>query len=112
MDVDTLYQHEIIGRAAEVAQSPDATQIGLKGVIVGETRNTFTLRKSGDGTVILEKNTTLRVDVEGSVIALDTSKMRFRPEDRIKKLSKARKGKPSRKGRDASKPGRNRNHNN
>jgi len=80
-----VVRHELIGLEAEVVASANPSQVGAKGEIVNETKNTLTLAR-GEKTSMLEKRgltvtITLpdkkRVKVSGDVLLA-------RPEDRIK----------------------------
>jgi len=54
---DTIYQHELISRPVTVAHATDPNQIGIRGIVIDESRQ-----------------------VNGSQII-------FRPEDRVKRLA-------------------------
>ena len=80
-----LMQHEWMGLSATVVEASDPTHRGITGTIVDETLNTISLRRD-DHTVMLPKGVTLQVELGESVARLETGQMRFRPEDRIKRL--------------------------
>lgn len=66
----------LIGKQAEVIESTNKSQIGLKGTIEDETKYSFVI----DGKRVLKKNCTLKV---GDLV-VDGSKILKRPFDRIK----------------------------
>ena len=91
---------ELIGARCRLIEARDPSQRGLTGVIMNETKNTFTLQlgnelpfeacNSTDGMLkIIPKFGTMGeispYEGDGG-IRVDFSDMRFRPEDRIKRL--------------------------
>ncbi len=95
-----LYQHEFIGMTAEVLSTPDPSQLGMTGVIVDETRNTMTLRSDESTYHTLAKGNgmKLRVQREAFDAVLDTNRIIFRPEDRVKRLASKNKRRGRRHG--------------
>lgn len=65
----------------------DPTHVGLKGVLVDETLNTLVLRSS-DGTTrrIAKAHALFAITTEDGPVAVPGDRIRFRPEDRIKKV--------------------------
>ncbi len=88
LDSRAILQQELIGLRAEVEGSSNNSMIGLGGLVVDETRNTFVIeteQKNGEkriqksrNTFIFELNEGVRVRVRGDMLVA-------RPEDRIKK---------------------------
>ena len=77
--------HELIGLKAEVSNSTDARRIGLKGTIVDETKNTFTLDSCGKEKVLPKKEITLTVSLGDDKATIDGKSILYRPEERTKK---------------------------
>ncbi len=80
---------ELIGLDCEVVQSPDAGLVGLRGEVVDETMHTLTLRIGGPGgrcVQVAKHAGTFRFAGDGDVVDIDGRAIRFRPEDRTKKV--------------------------
>ena len=82
---ENLIRHELIGLCAEVAKSGNASQVGIKGMVVDETKNLLAI-ETKDGVKRIQKLGSeiiftipdgRRVRVRGSLIAK-------RHEDRVK----------------------------
>jgi ribonuclease P protein subunit POP4 len=85
-----IFRHEFVGLRVEVAESTHTGYIGIRGMVVDETKNTIKIEdEQGQEKVIPKKEATFRftlpdgyqVEIEGKVIAI-------RPENRIKKRYK------------------------
>ena len=74
--------HELIGKKVEIIKSKNKSNIGLKGKITDETKNTITLDNEKK---LIKNNITMKID--GKI--LEGSDLVFRPEDRIKRVKKA-----------------------
>lgn len=84
-----IFRHEFIGLSVEVIDSNHKGFIGIKGIVIDETRNTIKI-----DTGIIEK-TIPKQDVEilftlpdGRKVSIDGKVIVARPEDRIKKKFK------------------------
>lgn len=82
---ENLTKHELIGLVVEVVKSPDPAKAGIKGKIVDETRNTFTIDCKGKEKIIPKAECTFRFSLGHDVVEVDGSVLVSRPEDRIKK---------------------------
>jgi ribonuclease P protein subunit POP4 len=87
-----IVRHELIGLAAEVAESTNPSMIGLSGKIVDETRNLLIIETErgekripkGNVSFIFELHDDCRVKVNGSILV-------SQPENRIgKKIQRKR----------------------
>jgi ribonuclease P protein subunit POP4 len=83
-----IHKHELIGLYVKVQDSYDEGLIGLEGRIVDETKNTFKIEILGSEKTIPKNGTHLSVRIANEDVRIDASKLRFRPEDRIKKARK------------------------
>ncbi|UCF09012.1 MAG: ribonuclease P protein subunit [Thermoplasmata archaeon] len=83
-----IHRHELIGLNAHIIQSTDETHVNLKGKIVDETKNTLTIEVSKAEKKIPKEGTVIAVGLGDEVVQIDTTKLTYRPEDRIKKASK------------------------
>jgi ribonuclease P protein subunit POP4 len=79
-----LVKHEFIGLEVAVVAASDPTQIGVRGRVVDETRNTITIDVNGVEKVVQKRGAVFRFEVDGEV-DIDGERILFRPEDRIKR---------------------------
>ena len=99
-----LPQHEWIGLDVEVARGNVPQKTLCRGVVVGETRNTVMVRDCASSTERRFPKSghvfsfTLPGDDENRHVPISGSAVRFRPEDRVKRLASRSKNK-SRKRR-------------
>ena len=77
---ENLPRHEIIGLHAEIKESTDPTQEGIKGEILDETRD---MLRIGDKKVAKENCVFLIEIPSGEKVELNGSIIAKRPEDRI-----------------------------
>jgi ribonuclease P protein subunit POP4 len=85
---ENIHKHELIGLYAKIQDSYDKSCIGIEGRIIDETKNTFKIETRGYEKTIPKDGTTLTVRILNEDVGIDASKLRFRPEDRIKKARK------------------------
>jgi ribonuclease P protein subunit POP4 len=83
-----IHKHELIGLYVKIQDSYDKGIIGLEGRIIDETKNTFKIEILGSEKIIPKNGTFLSVRIANEDFGIDASKLRFRPEDRIKKARK------------------------
>ena len=81
---------EFIGRDAEVAGSANKTQIGLKGKIIDETKNTITI-KDNDGNKKTLIKSQITIKIQNNMIR--GQEIHAAPEERIKTKRKNGQGK-------------------
>jgi len=80
-----LVKGELIGQSVRIVESSDPTWMGISGVIVDETKNTFTIDVDGKEKMIAKEIATFEFEKDGETFKIDGSRLKFRPEDRIKK---------------------------
>ena len=85
INVKNLARHELIGLEAEVVESKVRTQIGLKGKIVNETRNTISIDTPKGRKTIIKEFAVLRIKAGEKMFKVPGPTIVGRPEDRIKK---------------------------
>jgi len=79
-------RREFIGLEAEVLESTCAQYLGIRGRVVDETRNTLTIEQDGKDKKVPKDCCKFRF-VEGPKTHIISGKdIKFRPEDRIKKV--------------------------
>ena len=84
-----IIRYEFIGTQALVAQSPHPDYVGLRGRVIGETRNTFTLLDQGQAKQIVKEFSVFNFTFnDGTVVDVDGKLLVGRPEDRLKKSIK------------------------
>lgn len=75
---------EFIGLDVEVLSAPCYS--GLSGVVVDETKNTFTIDSAGTERMVPKPRNEFRFSHEGRTFVIRGSEITHRPEDRIKKV--------------------------
>ena len=83
----TFVKHELIGLGAEVIGSTDPTLVGFGGEVIDETKNTLRIRDAGGHDRVVPKDPCVFEfrRHNGKIIRVEGNRIRFRPEDRIKK---------------------------
>ncbi|MER3601158.1 MAG: ribonuclease P [Nitrososphaerota archaeon] len=81
-----LVAHELIGLRVKVADSSDPSLVGLEGLIVDETKNTFLLETERGRRRLLKAVCTLSFELDGEEVVLEGPALLRRPEDRIRML--------------------------
>lgn len=80
-----LHMHELIGQDVRVMDATDHGLVGLVGKIVDETKNTFKIETSQRDKIVQKQGCVLTTKIGNKEVIIEASKLRFRPEDRIKK---------------------------
>ncbi len=84
-----IIRYEFIGSGAEIARSPHGGYVGLGGIVVGETRNTFTLISEGQTKSVIKEQAVFNFHFgDGTIAQIDGKLLVGRPEDRLKKSIK------------------------
>jgi ribonuclease P protein subunit POP4 len=82
----SIVQHEFIGLETKVIKSSNSDVVGIRGRVVDETRNTFTLSHNGEKKVIIKDTAVFEFTMpDGTVVEIDGKVITGRPDDRIKK---------------------------
>jgi ribonuclease P protein subunit POP4 len=77
---------EFIGVIARVARSRHKGNVGIRGRIVGETKNTFSIFHRGKKKVIAKNSSVFHLKLsDGTVVEIEGRLLVGRPEDRLKK---------------------------
>jgi len=79
-----LKKHELIGLQVAILHSADPSLVGVRGLVVDETRNTLVVEAGGREKRVLKEGARFRFEVQGGV-EVDGDEILFRPEDRTKK---------------------------
>jgi ribonuclease P protein subunit POP4 len=82
----SIVQDEFIGLEANVVKCSNPSVVGLKGQVVDETRNTFTLSCDSERKVVIKDTAVFDFTLSnGTVVEIDGKVIMGRPEDRLKK---------------------------
>jgi ribonuclease P protein subunit POP4 len=80
-----LVKHELIGLTAEVAASTNKFNVGIKGLVVDETKNTLTIETEAGLKRVQKRGTAFIFKIpSGKRVKVDGNKIAIRPEDRMK----------------------------
>ena len=81
-----IFRHELIGLTVEIIDSNHKEFIGIKGIVIDETRNTITVDTNDIEKRIPKENVVLLFTLPtGEQVAINGKVIVARPEDRIKK---------------------------
>ena len=84
-----IIRYEFIGSGTEITRSPHGGYVGLGGIVVGETKNTFTLINEGQTKNIIKEQAVFNFKFgNGTIAEIDGKLLVGRPEDRLKKSIK------------------------
>ena len=79
-----LASHELIGLNIEVKNSFDRNKIGLKGRIVDESKNTFTIETARGNKVVPKSEAVFEFEIGDEKAVIEGKRLVYRPEDRVK----------------------------
>lgn len=80
-----LIKHELIGLTVEIADSTNKFQIGLKGLVVDETKNTLIIETEKGIKKIQKKGSVFIFKISSEKkVKVSGNKIAVRPEDRLK----------------------------
>jgi ribonuclease P protein subunit POP4 len=80
LDPKKLLRHELIGLEAKITDSKNKHNIGIKGKITDETRNTLSIGNKK----ILKKDVMIEIKTDDQNIIIDGKKLIKSPEERLK----------------------------
>jgi ribonuclease P protein subunit POP4 len=77
---------EFIGTHVRVAKSSHDENVGIRGRVVGETRNTFAILHEGRKKTVAKDSSVFHFTLsDGTIIEVNGKLLTGRPEDRLKK---------------------------
>lgn len=79
-----LIRHELIGLGVEVVNSTNKSCVGIKGIVVNETKNTLEIKTQRGCKKVQKKGTSFVFRLQKKSVKVDGSLIVARPEDRIK----------------------------
>ena len=78
-----IFPYELIGEAIEIVDSKNKSNLGIKGKIVDETKETITVAQdNGKDVVLMKQIITFKLMKSGKIISGEV--IAKRPEDRLK----------------------------
>ena len=78
-----IFPHELIGETIEVMSSKNKSNLGIKGKIIDETKETITVAQdNGKEVVLMKQIITFKLVNSGKIISGEV--IARRPEDRLK----------------------------
>lgn len=84
-----IIRYEFIGTEAKIAKSKNRDCRGIRGKIIDETRNTFTIFQEKETRKIIKDSSVFHFKFfDGTVVEIDGKLLIGRPEDRLKKRIK------------------------
>jgi ribonuclease P protein subunit POP4 len=86
MNGSDIRRREFIGLELEVLESTCAEYLGIKGRVVDETRNTLTIEQDGRERMVPKDCCKFKFVDGGKPHVVSGKEIKFRPEDRIKKV--------------------------
>ena len=80
---------EFIGTNSEISNSRHKAYVGIKGEIIDETKNTFTLIQNGKAKSVIKEQAVFNFKFsDGTIVEINGKLLVGRPEDRLKKSIK------------------------
>ena len=75
---------ELIGLPIEILEAKNKSLIGIKGIVIDETKNTITI-KNHSIKKIIKNQVILKIKFDKKIIKIDGKLLLNKPEERIKK---------------------------
>jgi ribonuclease P protein subunit POP4 len=84
-----IVQQEFIGLNAKVVKSSQPGNVGIKGKMLDETRNTITILHKNKKKIVIKNTAVFNLTMaDGTIVEIDGKTIVGRPENRIKKRVK------------------------
>ncbi len=81
-----VIQRNLIGLKARITHSSNHNQVGITGIVVNETRNTFTLMQNKERKTIAKDQAVFHFTMpDTTVVEMDGKTLVGKPEERLKK---------------------------
>lgn len=86
-----IINHELIGLKVKITSSKNKTLVGIKGVVIDETRNTLVVLDGGKPKIIPKNVADFEFTLpDGNVVLVKGEILIGSPEDRVKRLIRRR----------------------
>ena len=82
--IKDLIKGELIGLKTEIADSKNKANIGIKGKIIDETKNTIVIQNKNKQKRLFKNNITLKLKLNGKIIGIKGGLFSGKPKERIK----------------------------
>jgi ribonuclease P protein subunit POP4 len=84
-----IIRYDFIGTEGKIAGSPHAGYVGIRGEVINETKNTFTIMHKGKTKSVIKSLAVFNFKFsDGTIVKIDGKLLVGRPEDRLKKTVK------------------------
>ena len=80
---ENIISHEIIGLHTEIIESTNPQILGVKGIIVDETKSMFTINTKYKMIKIPKSNNKWKFSIQNKDVVLDGNKLHKKPQDRL-----------------------------
>ena len=80
----SITKYELIGSYAEIVDSTNTSNIGIKGKIIDETKNTIIIKQKDKQKRLFKKNITLMIKIKDKKYKIKGELLAKRPKDRLK----------------------------
>lgn len=84
VDLRDIVRYELIGLESEVIGSKNKSNLGIKGKIVDETKNTISIEQKNKIKKLLKSNIILKIKIGDQEIKIPGERLSGRPKERIK----------------------------
>ena len=84
INVKDIIKHELIGLKAKIVDSKNKSNIGIKGKIIDETKNTIMIESKGKKKRLFKNNITIDVHVDKKIVRINGKLLSGRPKERVK----------------------------
>ncbi len=85
MRPELVIAHEWIGLNVEVVKSVNPCEVGIRGKVVDETKNTLKIMTEKGLKTVIKKGRVFRVKFAGKLMDVSGDLINFRPEERIRR---------------------------
>ena len=84
-----IIRHEFVGTEGKIAKSHHASYVGIRGKVIDETKNTFTILHKGKPKSVIKNSAVFNFKFsDGTIVEVDGRLLVGRSEDRLKKSVK------------------------
>jgi len=80
---ENILSHEIIGLYTEIMESTNPQILGVKGIIVDETKSMFTINSKDKMIKIPKSNNKWKFSIKNEGVILDGNTLHKKPQDRL-----------------------------
>jgi len=85
ININNIIKHELIGLKAEIVDSRNKANIGIKGKIIDETKNTIIIEHKSKKKRLFKSNITIALKIKNRTIQINGKLLIKKPKDRLSK---------------------------